>query len=185
MHQHGFPLAFRPRVFLVVALGTVALTREAPLIKTISFLLCLLSASAFAQTPMKSFVLWSQTIPCNNEDQLMPLDPAGNALAPPAIPAGGPGPGHASFPSGNFFIRSVCVNHHIIGGNTDYSYAVAGHWGENGNDMTPRFSGSGFACKDYPVEYPVVFTVGEYINIHASCSGGKHWATMQVWYTDH
>lgn len=147
-------------------------------------LLLIFSFGAGAQTPMRSFTYISPLLRCSG-DQLMPLDQQGNTLAPPAAPAGGFGPGIAEFPRGSFRIRSVCVTHQIIGSTvSDLSYAVAGHHGVNGNDMTPRIVGSGHACKDYPADAPILFSEGEYVDVHAACSSGSHWAALQIWFTD-
>lgn len=153
-------------------------------------LICLfVCLPAFGQAPMKSIGFGSDRFTqCTGADQLMPLDSYGADMAPPAIPNAGPNPGPAKFPTGVFHIRSVCVMHKIIGRGEEsgMSYVYAGHWSVNGDQLTPIFSGTGYACKDYPADAPHIFTPGEYLDVHAQCSPpGTHYVTLQVWYTDH
>lgn len=129
-------------------------------------------------TPLKSFGYMTADVPCTSHDQLMPLDAAGNNKAPPALPGSG------DFPAGLFYVRQVCVSHTIQGGPSDYSYAVVGHSGPNGDLISPLLPGTGSTCIAFNTA-PVVFSPGEYIDLHAKCVRGTHWATLQIWFTDH
>lgn len=163
--------------------------------RTITFgLLLLFSAAAFGQVvPMKSFGFRSPSINCHrsasevaldpdgNITDLMPLDGARNVFAPPAVPGSRP-QFILTFPPGNFKIRKVCLTHWVNGSQAN-AYAVVGHWGPNGDHISPMFGGSDTRCMDFPVDAPVVFTAGEYLDVHAGCEGDWHWITLHIWYT--
>lgn len=151
-----------------------------------------LSAVAQAPKPMKSFGFRSSAVPCARSAEetarivdLMPLDPSGNLFAPPARPGAGVQRdvnGEFIFPTGSFSIRRVCVAHWISGNQTD-AYAMAGHSGPNGDLVSPPVVGTGKECAEYPADAPVVFTAGDYLDVHAGCLGDSHWIVLLVWYT--
>lgn len=138
--------------------------------------LLLVTTSAYGQTPLKSFAFRSPDMPCTGHDELMPLDGQGNAFAPPA----------RSSPiemQANFKIRIACISHSIKG-EQHPSWALIGHWGPNGDHTSPVVLGTGTQCLSFPADAPVVFTKGEYLDVHAACVRGSHWVMMQIWYTD-
>jgi hypothetical protein len=138
----------------------------------LAILCAIFAAWAIAQSPARTFTFLSQTSDCNGGDQLMMLAP-GQWSAPPAVPGAGVMP-----PS--FSIRQVCVSHMIVGDTTD-SYVVAGKSGVNGDHLTPMMPFQGFVCMGFSPANP--FVVGEYLDVHARCTGVRHWVTMTVQYT--
>ena len=152
------------------------------------------AAVAQAQTnnPMRSFGYETPTIGCNyrgspSGDDRIPLsgkldigDPK-NYTAPPAPPGSG------VFPGGAFTIRKVFIAHVVntSSGSVTDAYAVAGHSGMNGDWVTPMIIGANAMGENsYPADAPVKFAVGEYLDIHAGCTGAAtHSVKMAVWYT--
>jgi hypothetical protein len=136
-------------------------------------LLCV-STQALGQTPLKSFAFKSAPVACSGNDQLMPLTQYKEEKAPPAQPGAG------DWPTGVFYIRIACITHYVQGSQI-HSFAVVGHSGPNGDHTTPLLIGNGTLCS--PVfDPPIIFTPGEYLDLHAGCTGEWHWASMQVWY---
>jgi hypothetical protein len=146
------------------------------------FALLLFSSTAMAQVPLKSFAMRSPDVACTGYDQLMPLDGDGNTLAPPAIPSSMPEFAPKQVPL-NFKIRIACISHSIRG-DPSFSWALIGHSGPNGDHTSPVVHGTGVQCLSFPADAPVVFTHGEYLDVHAGCVRGTHWVMMQIWYTD-
>jgi hypothetical protein len=108
-------------------------------------------------------------------DDTMPLGGTGEWNTITAQPGGG------QFPNDRILnIYAVCVSHF---GSFNNARAFSGHSGPNGDPVTPYVIGQGTQCMTYNTT-PVVFTPGEYFDVHADCdTGGTHTAILQIWYT--
>jgi len=147
-------------------------------------------AHAQTRTPMLSFGYRTPTVACNyhggptGDDRLplsvkLPLTDPKSYTAPPALPDSG------HFPPGQFFIRKIFVAHIITGGPVTGAYAVVGHSGPNGDWVSPMVIGPNAVGKNsFPADAPVIFAPGEYLDIHAGCTGpATQSAVIAIWYT--
>jgi hypothetical protein len=78
-------------------------------------------------------------------------------------------------------VRAVAVSHDVHGDVAD-SYAVVGHSGPNGDQISPLMVGRGTQTISYPEDAAPLFTAGEYFDLHSRCMAGEHWTTVQIWY---
>ena len=150
--------------------------------KKITFIALLFYAfSAFAQSALKSAAWAGPDTPCgvyppSPAGDLMPLDGAGNWNTYSSVPGA-----HVGWnPNQNMTVRKVCIVHE--GNMTGASYAVVGHNGPNGDWVTPRINTTEAFCMSFD-SVPVVFTGGEYFDIHAGCTSGSHHVILTIWYT--
>jgi hypothetical protein len=149
----------------------------------------LLPANAQSNTvALKSFGYQSLPVPCDGKDQLLPFDTKHNWKMAPGFAV----PGAGKFPEGNFYLRRVAISHAIQGDTGGLSYAVVGHFGPNGDWVSPVVVGTGHAEISFDADAAPLFTAGEYFDLHASCApaGRWHWpgrlpthqASAAFWY---
>ena len=140
----------------------------------ILFLVSLSSTHAENDTiPLKSFGYQSIPVSCDGKDQLLPFDANRNWKMAP----GSALPGAGNFPEGNFYLRRVAISHTIQSDTGGSSYAVIGHFGPNGDWVSPLIVGTGHAELSFDADAAPLFTAGEYFDLHASCAptGRWHW----------
>lgn len=134
----------------------------------------LLSTSAFAQQPLKSFSFASAGC-TSNPAPLLTFDSAGDWQMDGVHAK----PGAGVFPIGNFYIRAVAVTYLGTGQPTDW--VLVGHSGPNGDWTTgavPTGHGNFFSFAEDAAPF---FTAGEYLDAHVNaCDGGQ--ALISVWY---
>lgn len=142
---------------------------------TMLFVVCI---QAVGQDIPKTTAWRSPTIPCGASltyggVDLMPFGSGNDYQLPRAVTGAGP------VPPANFGIKKVCLTHHITG-SWNESYAVAGKGGKNGDYMVPLFTGSGTMCMDWNPPNPFDSSLGEFLDVHASCQGSSHWVNIMV-----
>jgi hypothetical protein len=153
------------------------------------FLTSLVPARAQSNTiALKSFGYQSLTVSCDGKDQLLAFDTNRNWKMAPGFAL----PGAGKFPEGNFYLRRVAISHAIEGDTGSLSYAVIGHFGPNGDWVSPMVVGTGHAELSFDADAAPLFTVGKYFDLHASCApAGRwhwpgrrpvHWASAAFWY---
>lgn len=91
-------------------------------------------------------------------------------------------PGAGTMPNGPVNLTAVALSHITSDPRAEatvgFSNGVAGGW----DHLTPTLVGPGFALKGY--NPPVVVNAGNYIDVHASCSGAStHRVVLTLWYT--
>lgn len=117
--------------------------------------LMLYSFGAFAQTPLKSFSYESDG--CSNG---LMLFYGQNYMLQPGNP-----PGAGEFPTGAFWIRNVSLT---FTSDDKTETAVVGHWGPNGDLLSPFVIANQWGSISYPSDGVPLFSPGEYLDVHVN-----------------